>query len=250
VSLKSHLHCTSLQKFVKHLSAFESTFKHTSKKECAVSVRKITNKGGKKIIGKFPSLKMGRLVWWESQLERDYIYFLEFDPAVIAYEEQPLCIFYYLNDKERHYTPDFLIKRADKCLIVEVKREEEAQKEENQRLFSIARAICARDNYEFVVVTDRMIRAKPRLDNIKLLTRYQRVAINDPYYQIVCHELFTKSSEISLSEIMQFFASRNIDKQVVFALLYWGVLAIDLMQSIRAESIVRFPGSETYEREA
>jgi hypothetical protein len=209
-----------------------------------MKTRKITNKGTKKVIGKFPSLKMGRLVWWESQIERDYIYLLEFDPAVISYEEQPLRISYYLNGKERHYTPDFLVKRTDKSLIIEVKQEEEAQKEENQRLFHIASAICARHNYEFVIVTDKMIRVQPRLDNIKLLTRYQKTPINDPHYQIICYELFVKNSEVSLGEVTQFFASRNIGKQVVFSLLYWGVLAVDLMQPIGALSVVHLPGVE------
>jgi hypothetical protein len=213
-----------------------------------MGVRKITNKGFKRVIGKFPSLKMGRLICWESQIERDYIYLLEFDPSVVFYAEQPLRISYYLDDKERHYTPDFLVKRSDKNLIVEVKQEDEAQKEENQCLFRIASAICAHDNYEFVLVTDTMIRVQPRLDNIKLLTRYQRIPIHDPQYQIICYELFSKSSEVCLSEITQFFASRNIGKQVVFSLLYWGILAVDLMQPITAESVVNFPGRESNER--
>jgi len=207
-----------------------------------MGVRKITNKGGKKVIGKFPSLKMGRLIWWESQIERDYIYLLEFDPAVISYEEQPLRISYYLNGKERRYTPDFLVRKAGKKLIIEVKQEEEALKEENQRLFNIVSAICTRDGYEFIVVTDKMIRVQPRLDNIKLLTRYQRTPVHDPHFQIVCYELFTEKCKASLSEVMQFFASRNIGKQVVFSLLYWGVLAADLMQPIGAESVVCLPG--------
>lgn len=209
-----------------------------------MNTRKITNKGVKKVIGKFPSLKMHRLVWWESQIERDYIYLLEFDPSVISYEEQPLRISYRLNGKERHYTPDFLVKRVNKSLIVEVKPEEEVQKEENQRLFHIAKAICARNNYEFVIVTDKMIRVQPRLDNIKLLTRYQRTAINHPHYQIICYELFAMSSEVSLNEVMRFFASRSIDKHVVFSLLYWGVLAVDLMQPIAGTSVVHLPGVE------
>jgi hypothetical protein len=213
-----------------------------------MGVRKITNKGVKRVIGKFPSLKMRRLICWESQIERDYIYLLEFDPAVVSYAEQPLRISYHLDGKERHYTPDFLVKRVDKNLIVEVKQVEEAQKEEKQRLFRIASAICARDNYEFVVVTDTMIRVQPRLDNIKLLTRYQRIPIHDPQYQIICYELFSKCSEVRFSEVVQFFASRNIGKQVVFSLLYWGILTVDLTQPITAESGMSFPGCESDER--
>jgi TnsA endonuclease N terminal len=210
-----------------------------------MAVRKITNKGCKKIIGKFPSLKMGRLIWWESQIERDYIYLLELDPAVISYEEQPIRISYHLSGKKRHYTPDFLVRKADRNLIVEVKREEEALKEENQRLFNIVGAICARDGYEFIVVTDKMIRVQPRLYNIKLLTRYQRTPIHDPHYQIVCYELFSKKPKASLSEVIRFFASRGIGKQVIFSLLYWGVLAVDLMQSIEVESVVYMPALKT-----
>ena len=56
-----------------------------------VGARKITNRGSKKVIGKFPSLKMNTTIWWESQLERDYIYLLEIDPDVTAYQGQPFC---------------------------------------------------------------------------------------------------------------------------------------------------------------
>ena len=90
-----------------------------------MAVRKISNKGTKKVIGKFASLKMKRVIWWESQLERDYIYLLEFDPDVASYDEQPLRIEYYLNGKKHRYTPDFLVRKGNKRIIVEVKQEEE-----------------------------------------------------------------------------------------------------------------------------
>jgi hypothetical protein len=64
----------------------------------AARARKITNAGNRKVIGKFPSLKMNRVIWWESQLERDYIYLLEIDPEVLSYSEQPFTISY--TDKE------------------------------------------------------------------------------------------------------------------------------------------------------
>ena len=61
-------------------------------------VRRITN-GGRKVIGKFPSIKNGGMVWWESQIERDYFYLLEFDSDVIIYWAQPLKIRYYLDGR-------------------------------------------------------------------------------------------------------------------------------------------------------
>jgi hypothetical protein len=77
-----------------------------------VSVRKPSNRGGvRKNIGKTPSLKAGRPVWWESLLERDYIVLLEFDPDVITFVEQPFRVRYSFEGRVRHYTPDFLVER-------------------------------------------------------------------------------------------------------------------------------------------
>ena len=201
-----------------------------------MSVRKITNKGTKKVIGYFPSLKMHRLVWWESPLERDYIYLLEFDPDVLHYKEQPQRISYHRNGKERHYTPDFLVIRANKQ-IVEVKPEYQAAKEENIALFQAVAPLFHQEGYEFVVVTDTMIRTQPRLDNIKLLTKYARTSIT-PQHQIACHDFFASKDEVRLGGLIQFFAARGFEIQVVYALLYWGIIAIDLMKPIESSSIV------------
>ena len=62
-----------------NFSACYLNFKQQAHEQGAnMSVRKIINKGNRKVIGRFPSLKLKRNVWWESQLERDYIYILEF----------------------------------------------------------------------------------------------------------------------------------------------------------------------------
>lgn len=57
-------------------------------------VRRITNRGRDRVIGKFASLKMQQIIQWESQIERDCCYWLEFDRDVIAYRSQPLIISY------------------------------------------------------------------------------------------------------------------------------------------------------------
>jgi len=44
-------------------------------------VRKATNRG-KNIIGYFPSVKMGRMINFESLIERDFIYLLDFEQEV------------------------------------------------------------------------------------------------------------------------------------------------------------------------
>ncbi|MGQ4648881.1 hypothetical protein [Lyngbya aestuarii] len=79
----------------------------------AVRARKITNAGNRKVIGKFPSLKMNAVIWWESQLERDYIYLLEIDPEVLSYGEQPLTISY--TDKRYLRNINRAWDNSDKC---------------------------------------------------------------------------------------------------------------------------------------
>lgn len=200
--------------------------------------RKITNKGSKKVIGKFASLKMGKTIWWESQLEQDYIYLLEFDPDVTSYQEQPPTISYVANGKKRRYTPDFLVERHGKKQIIEVKPEDHITKEKNLLLFNSVAPIFSREGYEFNLVTDKEIRVQPRLSNIKLLTRYARTPIS-PRLQIACHEFFIGKHEARLSEVASFLAGKNLGMQSAYSLLYWGILLIDLMKPIEGDSYVR-----------
>jgi hypothetical protein len=202
--------------------------------------RKITNRGSKKVIGTFPSLKTGKTVWWESQLELDYIYLLEFDPDVLYYKEQPLPIPYELNGKSRRYTPDFLVERLNRKQLVEVKPEEHKTKEKNVLLFKAVTPIIRQKGYEFLIATETMIRVQPQLEHIKLLTKYSRTPVNS-YHQVYCHELLSRNQEVSLGEMVMFFAERGEGIQSIYSLLYHGLIAIDLMIPIGPDSIVRLP---------
>ena len=57
-------------------------------------VRKIPRFGAQKNIGKFSSVKTGRVAWFESLLERDYMYLLDYELAISYWIEQPLKIRY------------------------------------------------------------------------------------------------------------------------------------------------------------
>jgi hypothetical protein len=204
-------------------------------------VREISNKGGRKNIGKFPSLKLGRIVWWESLLERDFIYLLEFDGDVLSYAEQPFRIRYTLNGKRNSYTPDFSVNRKNKRQIVEVKLGKKAGEEHYVILFRIIAAICLNEGYEFVVATECDIRVQPRLDNIKLLWRYAKTPIHS-YHHLLCREYF-KSASASIStrliDLISFFNSKGIGRDAVYAMLYRGVISTDLKVPLEETSVVR-----------
>jgi hypothetical protein len=64
---------------------------------------------------------MNASIWWESQLERDYIYLLEIDTDAVAYCEQPFTIAYDRHNRRKKYTPDFLVERRCSKQVIEVK---------------------------------------------------------------------------------------------------------------------------------
>ena len=45
--------------------------------------------------GKFPSMKVNRMIHWESLLERDAIMLFEFSPGVASYREQPFSTYFF-----------------------------------------------------------------------------------------------------------------------------------------------------------
>lgn len=210
--------------------------------------RKITNRGSKKNIGKFPSIKMRRVIKWESLIERDEIYLLEYDREVTAYEEQPDRIHYVLDGEKHYYTPDFKVDKSGKIQIVEVKRKKEVDKGTHTILFREIKWQCRQNGQEFVVATDEMIRVEPKLRNIKLLYRYARILVL-VHHQVLCQRFFRNRGEATIRALYEFFSSEGIEHglQVIYSLLYWGYLEIDLMQMIELESTVWLPSTESNE---
>lgn len=202
--------------------------------------RQVIGRSPYRVVYKFPSIKLKRTVYCESGLELDYAFLLDADHGVNSFQEQPGKIRYYLNGKLRTYTPDFFVTRPDKKQIVEVKPESKVFTEENKILFGVIDSICRKANCEFVVVTDIKIRVQPRLDNIKLLWKYGRTPIC-PRHHIYCQEFFALKRNLVLGELFEFFANRKEGRSVVFSLLYWGVIGVDINAPIRADSLVYLP---------
>lgn len=139
-------------------------------------VRKVSNRGGN-IIGRFPSLRLARVVDYESSIERDYLYLLDFERAVSWFAEQPLTIDYEDQGKGRRYTPDFHVINNGQHILVECKPQTHVDREKNQRKFAVARQWCKEQGWAFEVVTDEQLRSGYRLTNIKRLTQFARYPI-------------------------------------------------------------------------
>jgi hypothetical protein len=179
----------------------KKSFQQIKCQEKRVPVRKVSNRGGN-IIGRFPSFKLGRMVDFESLIERDLIFVLDFEPDVETFCEQPLTIEYQDEGKVRHYTPDFYVIKKGQHLLIECKPEKFVQSAKNQRKFSAGQAWCATRGWAYQLVTDQSLYSGYRLQNIKHLTQFARYAISPAMKQRIRAFLSVTSFPVTIAEVM------------------------------------------------
>ena len=172
-----------------------------------MAVRKVYS-SGRNMTGLFPSLKLRRMVAFESLIEQDYLYVLDYEREVVFFEEQPLSLEYIWEGKKLRYTPDFHVIRGEIHELVECKPLVFVNTEENQRKFSVAQAWCKTQGWFFSVTTDQDLRQGHCLNNIKLLTRYARWPISDGLKRRAKDRL-EKKTTVPLLELAQYLAPND-----------------------------------------
>lgn len=136
----------------------------------SMGVRNIMTPSGRTVRTLFPSRKMTQMIPCESTLERDAILFLEFAPDVVRYEAQPIRISYLLDGELRHYFPDFEVEYANGRIIhLEVKPSKKLAKPEIKHRYDAIARHYERGEIGFQILTERELRAKALLDNLRLL---------------------------------------------------------------------------------
>src|SRR6185312_5686100 len=170
--------------------------------------------------GKFPSKKMGRMIHWESQLERDAALLFEFSPAIAAYREQPFRIHYSFNGKIRRYTPDFEVKlQTGEIQIIEVKPlARSLEPHEAYRLSEIRRYFEGR-GYTYRILTEADIRQIDLLKNLWILMRY-RGADFSAFDKRVWREKLGSTQSMSFAEAEKILGGKDnvwmlLDQQVI-----------------------------------
>lgn len=197
-------------------------------------VRKIIHRGSPRVTGRFVSRKMRGNVPWESLLERDHIHTLEFARDVIAYHAQPTRIQYRLDGVIHTYVPDFEVECLDRTdEIHEVKPDEEAEKADNIRKFSIYSEYFDEDGFSFKVITESDIRKDHCIDNIEDLFRFlhHRPKDRDIFTLL---QLFDGQNSFLLGELVARFS-----KATIYALISQGELDIDIYAPLISATEVR-----------
>jgi hypothetical protein len=181
-------------------------------------VRKVSH-GGRNIIGQFPSIKMGRMIAFESLIERDCLYFLDFEADISYIAEQPLTLEYKRQGKVLRYTPDFHIILSNKNVLIECKPAAFVDTENNLLKFAAAREWCKSNDWEFKIVSDNDLRSGYRLQNVKHLTRCARQPAPPQLISSIWYYLESTSVPLPILALAQTIAPNN-PTIVITAVLY------------------------------
>jgi hypothetical protein len=164
-------------------------------------VRRATYRG-KNIIGYFPSLKMGRMINFESLIERDLICLLDFESQVQSFVEQPFSIEYQRQGRQYKYTPDFHVIFGGQNMVIECKPSQNVDKPKNRLKFAAARSWCHERNWLFEVVTDQRLAANWRVRNVKLLTRFARYTVHTDFKEHVWACLSAAHAPVRIADVV------------------------------------------------
>lgn len=186
------------------------------------------------------SRKPGLEVEFESTLERDFAFLLEYNKHVSEYEAQPLKIVYHDKDgKKRRYTPDFLVKYSEdfevskglKPTLYEVKYRDDLRENfaQYKPKFRAAIDYCKKVGWEFRIVTERSIRTG-RLSNARLLLRYRYMYHPSDLVAKVQREMNLRKVTTPvklLSEISQGKTEYGINVAILWNLIATGAIEFD-----------------------
>lgn len=186
------------------------------------------------------SRKPGLEVEFESTLERDFAFLLEYNKHVSEYEAQPLKIEFRDNEgKKRRYTPDFLVKYSKdfeiskqlKPTLYEVKYRDDLREnfQKYKPKFRAAIAYCKKMGWEFRLITERSIRTE-RLSNARFLLRYRYMYYPSNLVAKVQLEMAARKITTPaklLSEISQGQKEYGINVAILWNLIATGAVEFD-----------------------
>ncbi|WP_153188293.1 TnsA endonuclease N-terminal domain-containing protein [Candidatus Oscillochloris fontis] len=212
----------------------------------AMAVRRVTT-SSRSIIGSFPSLKNGQPVSYQSTIERDLLYFLEYDTTVCCYTMQPFVIKGTDAEGVPHtYTPDILVERTTRRTVVECKPAAKRDHPHTQQQVALGQAWADANGCDFVLITDADLRTGHRLANLKLLWRYARLAVpqavTDRCLRVLTREPAGIPFHALISALDGVAPSLNL-APCLYALLFQHVLKTDLDHPLTSTSLLTHIGA-------
>jgi len=191
-----------------------------------VRIRKVVSRSNHRVTGKYPSLKMGRIMQWESTLERDAFILMDVDPSVIEYHEQPAKISYYIDGNKHEHFPDVLVVRPDGSYFVEIKHDKDASKDKVATRTQLLSEQLPALGFGYLVLTETELRTGSKLENSRRLLRYGRMKPDITTMERIKREYFS-SGCCCLGDILS-NSNCNRDYPPICRMVLDGILNIDV----------------------
>lgn len=193
--------------------------------------------------GKEPFLTTGKMVPWESFLERDYIRLADFDFSIEEIYAQPVRITYLYNGKIREHFPDFkVINNEHQVVIVEVKPMKFVDREDNQIKFLAGRAYCEERGWKYIQMTEDDIRPGFLQQNLALLRSIGTQDIPDSILDTVLSRL-EKVNHSTISELRTHCSDLTEEEYYgsIYQLIYFQEIDCELiLQPVSQDSIIQY----------
>ena len=176
---------------------------------------------------KFQSEKLGKTVFCQSLLLRDYLLHLEWDETVQSYELKPFKISIKLDGNRKTIQPHLLLNHPDKQPTITWLKSAIDDESNHERTIKYLSNFLKTKRFDFTIVNADEIRREPLISNLKFLRRYIRCEISFRD-SLLCNEFFEGVSESVLGDLIRFFKGRNAHVQNAFALLSHKIIEADI----------------------
>lgn len=181
--------------------------------------------------GQFPSQKMKRMIAWESQLERRACYQFEFSENIISFREQPIKLLIPYQEMIKKYTPDFeIITQTQEKYIFEIKPFKKLQ--ELKPFFIAVSNYLARENINFVILTEKELISPTLEKNLLILRSYQKSSLSDQDYELFQYLASNRILEYSFLDLKQYFSGIS----AIYTLIAQGLFNINLYNEINDDT--------------
>jgi hypothetical protein len=195
---------------------------------------------GRTVVGEFSSQK--RLsVQFESALEENLLYILNFDSDVLSFHDQPLKI-EYKDDRgrTRSYTPDYLVEYRNRNPVLFEVKSSELLKNNYEVLapgFEAAKLFASKKGWEFQVITDKEVKTT-YCENVRFLHGYH----NYKQDLFILNQVQTALSEIQKStpgQLVKYIESDSAQWPVyitaIWTLIIHKKIGCDLFSKVHME---------------
>jgi hypothetical protein len=210
--------------------------------------RKVVTRSRARATGKFPSLKMNRMLQWESVNELNAFRLLEVNPAVLKFNEQPCELHYVMNDEPHVHYPDILVHLNHGAEFWEIKAVAEAKHPDVIERTKLLTQALPNFGYQYRVILGEDLGRKVRLENIKSILAYGRKDVTSLLREKV-RQIFCQHQEIKLGELIE-VSKGKIGRNEIYRLILIGDLICDLEeQQLTSLSILRHVDGDNFHRE-